>query len=139
MDPAQASQARGTQKDRPVEPAPQGEVDQRRAQQAHQVDDLAGTPTTPVVPKQMFSGMLKGAAIGAVVGAVVLSPLALVPILDLPAMSRLIICWIVGAVAGGTMGAVFLAGARSETTNPENEEYLYAGTPNERRDGPGLD
>lgn len=139
MDPAQASQARSSQKDRPVEPAPQAEVDQRRAQQAHQVDDLAGTPTTPVVPKQMMSGMLKGALIGAVVGAVVLSPLALVPILDLPAMSRLIICLVVGAVAGGTMGAVFLAGARGETTNPENEEYLYGGTPSERRDGPGLD
>jgi len=134
MDHASASHP-----DRTVESAPPGEVDRRRASQAQQMDELGGTPTTPAVPAPMAKGMAKGALIGAFVGALLLTPLALADILDLPVMARLVICWIAGAAAGGTMGAVFLAGARGEKANLENQEYVYADGPHERRDGPGLD
>lgn len=131
--------ARATQPDRTVESAPPGEVSRRRAVQAHQMDDLGGTPTTPAVPKPMFAGMVKGAVIGAIVGALLLTPLALADILDLPLIARLAICWIAGAAAGSTMGAVFLAGAKGEKANLENQEYVYADGPHQRREGPGLD
>lgn len=132
-------QPQAPRRDRTVEPAPQGEVDRRRAAQAEQMDELGGTPLTPTLPKPMFAGAAKGAVIGAIVGAIILTPLALAPILDLPVMARLVICWIAGAAAGSTMGAVFGGGAKAEADNPENEEYVYAEGPDERRDGPGLD
>lgn len=132
-------QPQAPRRDRTVEPAPQGEVDRRRAAQAEQMDEIGGTPTTPSLPKPMFAGAAKGAVIGAVIGALVLTPLALANILDLPLMARLAICWIAGAAAGGTMGAVFGGGAQAEADNPENEEYVYADGPNERREGPGVD
>ena len=124
--------------DRRVDEATRSEVEQRRAAQAHQMDELGGTPTTPAVPAPMFSGMVKGAVVGAIVGAILLTPLALAPILDLPVLARLVIVWIAGAAAGATMGAVFFAGARGEGENPENQEYMYADGPGERRDGPGF-
>jgi predicted phage tail protein len=132
-------QPEAPRRDRTVEPAPQREVERRRAAQAEQMDEVGGTPTTPSLPKPMFAGAAKGAVIGAIVGAIILTPLALAPILDLPVMARLAICWIAGAAAGATMGAVFGGGAQAEAENPENEEYIYAEGPNERRDGPGLD
>ncbi|MFP5321246.1 MAG: hypothetical protein ACLGIC_05285 [Acidimicrobiia bacterium] len=133
MDKPQASR-----RDRTVEPAPPGEVDARRSAQVHQTDDLGGTPTTPALPRQMFSGMVKGALVGGIIGALLLTPLAFANILDLDLWLRLVIVWIAGAAAGSTMGAVFFAGARSEGENPENQEYVYADGPHERRDGPGF-
>lgn len=124
---------------RPVENATQGEVDRRRAEQARQMDEVGGTPTTPSLPGSMASGMTKGAMIGAVIGAVLLTPLALVPILDMSVVARLVIVWIAGAAAGAAAGAVYLAGARAESSNPENDEYVYGeGTDGSRREGPGL-
>jgi len=130
--------ARASHPDRTVEAAPPGEVDRRRAAQAQQMDELGATATTPTVPKPMFQGMVKGAVIGAVVGALLLTPLAFADILDLSLAARLVVCWIAGAAAGATMGAVFLAGARGEASNPENQEYVYADGPHQRREGPGL-
>jgi len=124
--------------DRTVETAPPGEVDARRAAQAAQTGELGATPTTPTVPRPMARGAAKGALTGAVIGALLLTPLALAPILDLPVIARLAICWIAGAAAGATMGAVFFAGAKAEGENPENQEYVYADGPEERRDGPGF-
>jgi len=124
--------------DRTIEDAPPGAADRARAAQAEQMDELGGPPTSPSLPRPMATGMVKGAVIGAVIGAVVLTPLALAPILDLPVVARLVICWIAGAAAGATMGAVFTAGARSEQANAENQEYLYGEDPHERRQGPGV-
>ncbi len=88
----------------------------------------------------MSRGMVKGAVIGAVVGALVLSPLAFADILELDFPVRLLIVLIAGAAAGATLGSVFLAGAKAENENPENDEYVYAdGASTERRGGPGLD
>lgn len=123
---------------RPVEPAPRGEVDRRRAAQAQQVDETGGTPTTPSLPRPMFSGMVRGGVIGAVVGAIVLTPLAFAPLLGLSLIVKLVIVWIAGAAAGAAAGAVFSAGSKAEGTNAENEEYLYAsGVEGRRREGPG--
>ena len=123
---------------RSVEDAPREVVNDGRALQAEQMNEIGGTPTTPSLPKAMSTGMVKGAVIGGIVGALLLTPLALANILDLPLMARLAICWIAGAAAGATMGAVFTAGARSEQANAENQEYLYGEDPHERREGPGI-
>lgn len=125
---------------RVVESADQAEVDHRRSEQVRQTGELGGTPTTPTLPAPMASGMVKGALIGAVVGALLLTPLGFANILDLDLMVRLVIVWVAGAAAGATLGAVFLAGAKAETSNPENDEYVYADGPShDRRQGPGLD
>jgi hypothetical protein len=131
-------QPRTDRTDRTIEDAPPGAVSRGRALQAEQMDEIGGTPTTPAVPQPMFTGMVKGAVIGAVVGALLLTPLAFADILDLSLAARLVICWIAGAAAGATMGAVFTAGARSEQANEENQEYIYGEDPHERRQGPGI-
>ena len=124
--------------DRTIEDVGPDAASRARAGQAEQMEELGGTPTTPTVPAPMARGMAKGALVGAVVGALLLTPLAIAPILDLPVFARLVICWIAGAAAGATMGAVFLAGARGEQANAENQEYLYGEDPHERREGPGI-
>lgn len=124
---------------RTVEAHDPGDVDRLRSEQAQQVDELGGTPTTPTLPPSMSNGMVKGALIGAVVGALVLSPLAFANILDLDLPVRLLIVLIAGAAAGATLGSVFFAGASAEKANPENDEYIYAdGAHSERQDGPGV-
>lgn len=125
---------------RTVESSDQADVDLRRDAQAHQMDDLGGTPTTPTLPAPMAGGMVKGAVIGGVIGAIVLTPLAFADILELDLMVRLVIVWVAGAAAGSTLGAVFFGGAKAEMDNPENDEYVYADGPSDdRRQGPGLD
>ena len=140
MEPPQDPRHPAHHGNRTVEAHDPVDVDRRRSEQAHQMDDVAGTPTTPTLPAPMSNGMVKGAAIGAVVGALLLSPLAFANILDLDFPVRLVIVLIAGAAAGSTLGAVFLAGAKAEDANPENDEYVYAdGASSERREGPGLD
>lgn len=121
---------------RTVESTDVADVSRKRAEQARQVDDLGGTPTTPTLPRPMASGMVKGAVIGAVVGALLLTPLAFADLLDLSLVAKLAVVWIAGAAAGAAMGAVFLAGAQAEDANPENEEYVYADGASGRREGP---
>lgn len=124
---------------RTVEAHDPADVDRRRGEQVHQLDDLGSSVTTPALPAPMSSGMVKGALIGAVVGALLLSPLAFANILDLDLPVRLVVVLIAGAAAGAAMGAVFLAGAKAEQANPENDEYIYAdGASSERQDGPGV-
>lgn len=140
MDAPQDPRHPSNNGNRTIEDHDPADVDLRRGEQAHQVDHLGGTPTTPTLPTPMSNGMVKGAAIGAVVGALLLSPLAFADILDLDLPVRLLIVLIAGAAAGATLGAVFLAGAKAEKQNPENAEYLYAdGASHDRREGPGLD
>ena len=110
--------------DRTIEDVGPDAASRARAGQAEQMEELGGTPTTPTVPAPMARGMAKGALVGAVVGALLLTPLAIAPILDLPVFARLVICWI--------------AGARGEQANAENQEYLYGEDPHERRQGPGI-
>lgn len=140
MEPPQDPRHPANHGNRTVEAHDPVDVDHRRSEQAHQMDDVAGTPTTPTLPSAMSSGMVRGAATGAVVGALLLLPLAFANILDLELPVRVLIVLIAGAAAGATLGAVFLAGARAEKRNPENDEYVYAdGASSERREGPGMD
>ncbi len=136
MDPTQDPRHPANHGNRIVESTDAADVSRKRASQAREVDD-GGTPTTPTLPGPMASGMVKGAVIGAVVGALLLTPLAFADILDLALFAKLVIVWIAGAAAGAAMGAVFLAGARAEDANPENDEYVYADGTRGRREGPG--
>lgn len=136
MDPTQDPRHPASHGNRIVESTDAADVSRKRASQAREVND-GGTPTTPTLPGPMASGMVKGAVIGAVVGALGLTPLAFADILDLALFAKLVVVWIAGAAAGGAMGAVFLAGARAEDANPENDEYVYVDGTSGRREGPG--
>ncbi len=139
MEPPKDPRHPANNGNRTIEAHDPADIDRRRGEQAHQMDDVGGTPTTPTLPQPMSNGMFMGAAIGAVVGALLLSPRAFANILDLDFPIRLVIVLIAGAAAGATLGAVFLAGAQAEAANPENDEYIYAdGASSERQEGPGV-
>lgn len=78
-------------------------------------------PSTPALPDSMSRGLWRGGAGVAVIGAVVLTPLALIPMFDMPLIGRLIIVWIVGAAAGAAAGAVFFGGAVAEEESEDND------------------
>ncbi|HEU5084729.1 MAG TPA: hypothetical protein VFU14_15410 [Acidimicrobiales bacterium] len=136
MDPTEDPRHPANHGNRVVESTDAADVSRKRVTQAREVDD-GGTPTTPTLPRPMATGMVKGAVIGAIVGALLLTPLAFADILELGLVAKLAVVWIAGAAAGAAMGAVFLAGARAEDANPENDEYVYADGTSGRREGPG--
>lgn len=59
-------------------------------------------------------GILVGSLLGGIIGLVVLLPLAFIPIAGFPLVGRLIVCGIVGALAGGTAGVVYFGGRMPE-------------------------
>ena len=84
---------------------------------------VAGTvgPSTSALPGSMSRGLWRGGALGAVVGALVLLPLALIPILDMPVLVRVLIAVVVGGAAGAAVGAVFFGSAVAEAESDDSE------------------
>ena len=59
-------------------------------------------------------GGISGALVWGAVGLVVLLPLGFIPMGGLPLAGRLLLCAIVGALAGGTFGAIYQGGRGPE-------------------------
>lgn len=83
---------------------------------AEQQDEAAQSwvgPGLPVMTDAQAKGFAFGTLVGGVIGAVALLPLALIPFLD-PVIARILIVALVGAFAGGTVGALYLGGREPE-------------------------
>lgn len=98
--------------------ATRADIDAQRAETG-----VAGTvgPSVSALPNSMARGLWRGGAIGALVGAVVLLPLALIPMFDLPVVGRILIALVVGAAAGAAVGSVFFGGAVAEAESEDSE------------------
>lgn len=91
--------------------------------QYREAEDLWAGPGVPALTKGMATGLLWGSVVGGRVGALLLAPLALIDFADLAWGWRLLLVMSVGALAGGTAGAVFLGSRlpvmRGETADSE--------------------
>ena len=81
---------------------------QREANQAWAGPGLGAATDAPA------KGLIAGSLLWGAVGAIVLLPFGFIPMGDLPLAGRLLICAIVGALAGGTFGAIYHGGRQSE-------------------------
>lgn len=84
-----------------------------RAEQQDEAAQSWGGPGVPVMTDAQAKGFAFGAIVGGAVGALVLLPLALIPFLD-PAIARVLIVVLAGALAGGTAGALYFGGREPE-------------------------
>jgi hypothetical protein len=116
--------ATGSPHDRPryVEPG-EGEGtgggggDGVQANEREQRREAGATLPQPGVPTSTGAqgrGLLIGSLVGGAIGLVLLLPLGFIPLGGLSLTGRLILCGIVGALAGGTAGAMYLGGRLPE-------------------------
>jgi hypothetical protein len=78
------------------------------------MQDAWGGPGLPIMTDAQWKGGLSGAVIGGVIGAVLFLPLAFVEMGSLGVGWRLLIVAFIGALAGGTAGAVYMGGRRPQ-------------------------
>jgi hypothetical protein len=74
------------------------------------MDDLWAGPSIGVLTSAQRKGLIIGVLVGGLIGALLLQPLALVHIAGLGPLWRMFTVGIVGALAGGTTGALYLGG-----------------------------
>jgi hypothetical protein len=84
----------------------------RREQQDEAAESWVG-PGVPTMTDGQWKGMLIGSVVGGAIGALLFLPLALIPFMEGAAL-RVLLCVIVGALAGGTAGALYQGGRQPE-------------------------
>ena len=84
------------------------------AQTRREVDGVVGGPGLPFMSRPMWNGLVGGSLVGGAIGAIVLLPLAFIPMDDVAIWLRILVVAIIGAVAGGTAGALYWGGRTPE-------------------------
>ena len=87
-----------------------------RALRKEQQDEAAQAWVGPGVPGMtdgQWRGLVGGSLVGGAIGALFFLPLALVPFME-GAWLRVLLCVVVGALAGGTAGALYQGGREPE-------------------------
>ncbi|HEX8805023.1 MAG TPA: hypothetical protein VF743_12545, partial [Acidimicrobiales bacterium] len=84
----------------------------RREQQEEAAGAWAG-PGVPTMTGGQFHGLLLGSLVGGALGALLFLPLALVPVVD-EVWVRVLVVVLTGALAGGTVGALYMGGREPE-------------------------
>ncbi|HEY8526604.1 MAG TPA: hypothetical protein VIL48_16665 [Acidimicrobiales bacterium] len=87
--------------------------DELRAEQRDEAAQAWGGPGVPVMTDAQAKGFAVGSIVGGAIGILVLLPVALIPFLD-PALARVLVVVVIGALAGGTVGALYLGGRAPE-------------------------
>lgn len=91
-----------------------GDVDALEGDQRNEAGQTWSEPGVPASTGAQGRGLLIGSVIGGVIGLVLLLPLGFIPVSGLSLTGRLVVCAIIGAVAGGTAGAMYLGGRLPE-------------------------
>lgn len=84
-----------------------------RGEQQHEAAQGPAASGAPHMSTGQWHGMVFGGAVGALIGALLLLPLALVPFMD-PALARVGLVALVGALAGAAAGGVYWGGRAPE-------------------------
>ena len=79
-------------------------------EQAVEADHVHAVPATAPMTSGQWHGLWFGALVGGAVGLVVCGLIGLIPFADLAVGWRVLITGLVGALAGGTAGAVYFGG-----------------------------
>jgi hypothetical protein len=111
-------------------------VDELRSQQQEEMAQSWTGPGFGVTTDAQWKGFLVGSLVGGLVGAVLLLPLAFISWGDLELGWRLLIAAVIGALAGGTVGALYLGGRlpelENETMDADGRPQIGS-TPRDRR------
>lgn len=110
-------QATGSPHEEPrfAEPgAGSGDVGAREDEQRREAGATWPQLGVPTSTGAQGRGLLVGSLIGGAIGLVLLLPLGFIPLVGLSLTGRLILCGIIGALAGGTAGAMYLGGRLPE-------------------------
>jgi hypothetical protein len=83
-------------------------------EQREETEDGWVGPGVPVMTQAQTKGLAVGIVVGGAIGALLFLPVTLIPMGELAAGWRLLIVAIVGALAGGTIGVVYLGGRMPE-------------------------
>lgn len=95
-----------------------GELREEQHREAEEIGEVP-VPVVPYLTGPQTRGMLIGGIVGAIVGALIVAPVAFIPMYDLSFVTRLVIAVVVGAAAGGTVGAVYF-GSRAPELSGES-------------------
>lgn len=87
-----------------------GKTDALESEQSSEADKAWAGPGVPASTDGQVKGLFIGSLVGGAIGLVLLLPLAFIPVGGLALTGRLILCAIVGALAGGTAGAMYFGG-----------------------------
>lgn len=79
-----------------------------------EVNGVVGAPGLPFMSRPMWNGFVGGSLAGGAIGAIVLLPLAFIPMDDVAIWLRILVVALIGAVAGGTVGALYWGGRAPE-------------------------
>jgi hypothetical protein len=83
-------------------------------QQYDEMQDAWAGPGLPAMTDAQWKGGVLGSLVGGLIGAVLFLPFAFVSMGNLGAGWRILIVAIIGALAGGTAGALYLGGREPE-------------------------
>lgn len=80
------------------------------SEQRREAGEAWAGPGVPASSDGQAKGLVVGSLLGGAIGLVLLLPFGFIPIGGLSLAGRLILCAIVGALAGGTAGALYFGG-----------------------------
>lgn len=88
--------------------------DALEGEQRREADEAWAGPGVPASTDAQGKGLLIGSLVGGAIGLVLFVPLAFISIGGLSLTGRLILCAAVGALMGGTVGALYMGGRQPE-------------------------
>ncbi|HSH22653.1 MAG TPA: YrzE family protein [Acidimicrobiales bacterium] len=94
-------------------PNQRGDTEALETEQRREADDSWAGPAVGAATDAQFKGLLIGSIVGGAIGLVLFLPLALID-LGLPPAGRVLLVAIVGALVGGTAGALYMGGRMPE-------------------------
>jgi hypothetical protein len=107
-------------------------------EQTLELEQSWAAPGLPVMTDSMFKGLLFGSIVGGAIGILVFLPVAFIPFGGLAVGWRILVVAIVGALAGGTAGAIYFGGRLPELEGETAEADGRPGVGTTPRD-PGTD
>lgn len=90
-----------------------GDTDALEGQQRQEASQAWAGPGLPASSDAQWKGLLIGSLVGGAIGLVLLLPVAFIPF-GFSLTGRLLMCGIIGALAGGTAGALYFGGRMPE-------------------------
>lgn len=90
-----------------------GDTDALEGQQRQEANQAWAGPGLPASSDAQWKGLLIGSLVGGGIGLVLLLPVAFIPF-GLSLTGRLLLCGIIGALGGGTAGALYFGGRMPE-------------------------
>ena len=98
----------------PAHDHPEADAAELSAAPRTEADHVHAVPAAPLVTNAQWHGLWFGALVGGALGVVVFGLLGLIPFADIDVGWRVLTTAIVGALAGGTAGAVYFGGRAPE-------------------------